>query len=410
MILYELGLKAYNILLKAASPFHAKAKLWYAGREGIFEKMREEILPTDEIAWFHCASLGEFEQGRPLIEAFGQKYQAYKILITFFSPSGYEVRKNYKGAHYIFYLPVDTRQNAETFIRIVRPKVAVFIKYEFWKNYLSELHKFGTKTYVVSAVFRPGQVFFRWYGGPFRNILTCFDRIFVQDRASEKLLASIGIDNVTVAGDTRFDRVGAIAQNALRIEPIERFAEGGRVLVAGSTWPKDDEIILEAIANHPEYKFIIAPHEMDEAKIVELTSKINRKQIRYSKIQDCSPGQIDQAEVFILDTIGILSSVYRYGTCAYIGGGFGKGIHNILEAAAFGLPLMFGPNYKKFREAVELIELRGAESVNGYSDVDRILSLLAGNEQAYKERSAVCKTYVETHTGASKKILDYGLI
>lgn len=409
-MLYETGLRLYALLARLASPFDSKAARWSKGRKGLLEKIERAVGPGNDIAWFHCASLGEFEQGRPLIEAFREKYPDYRILLTFFSPSGYELRKDYPGADYVFYLPIDTRRNVRRFLKAVNPRLAVFIKYEFWKNYLQALKERGTRTYVVSAIFRPEQPFFHWYGRDFRRMLDCFDHIFVQNEASKELLGTLGLTAVTVAGDTRFDRVSRIAQTARQIEPVERFARGSRVVVAGSTWPKDDELLLEAVEKHPQYKFILVPHEIEEGKIEHLLNRITRRAVRYTRLQEYPAQEVETADVLVVDTVGILASLYQYGYCAYIGGGFGVGIHNILEAATFGLPLLFGPNYEKFQEAVDLIRLGGATVVGDADDLHQALDQLLRAPESYAERSAVCRNYVREHIGASERILGHPLL
>ncbi len=325
VFVYNLGILIYQFIVTAVSPFNRKAKLWKKGRK----KWQSRLL----IVWFHCASLGEFEQGRPVIEAFREKYSDIKILLTFFSPSGYEIRKNYPKADYIFYLPLDTRRNAIKFIETVNPIATIFVKYEFWYHYLKQLKKRNIPTYIISAIFREDQVFFKPYGNWYRTFLSNFEHLFVQNEKSQELLASIGISNVTIAGDTRFDRVMTNAQAAKTIPLLEQFVLNSKVLVAGSTWQKDEEIIIEYLKKNPyNLKLIIAPHEINPQNIEKFRAKLSVKSMLYT-----NPDETDLADtqVLIIDTIGILSSVYRYGTIAYIGGGFGVGIHNTLEAAVY---------------------------------------------------------------------------
>lgn len=412
MFLYDIALRIYAAGIRLAAGKNEKARLWTEGRKGLFERIEQTIGKDGKIAWFHCASLGEFEQGRPVIEQFRKRYPAYKILVTFFSPSGYEVRKNYDGADYIFYMPIDTHKNARRFIRLVHPEIAVFVKYEFWPNFLKELKANGIKTYVISAIFRPSQLFFKPYGGFYRKILGCFTRLFVQNEESRRLLGTIGVTNVTVSGDTRFDRVHNIAiQNQLSLPVIEKFAGGSRTFIAGSTWEKDDEIVTALALKHRKMKFIIAPHELGEQKIAMLCNILEKgglKTLRYTRITE--KDQPEEAQALIIDTIGILSSVYRYGYCAYIGGGFGAGIHNILEAATFGLPLAFGPNYRNFNEAVELTAAEGARPIRNFEEADEWLTTLE-NDAALHDRSAeICREYVASHTGACNRILDSNLL
>jgi len=393
------------LAIRLASLFNRKAKLWIQGRKGIFKRLRETIDPNADIAWFHAASLGEFEQGRPVIEAFRQKYPHYKILLTFFSPSGYEYRKNYPGADYIFYLPIDTSRNARRFVEITHPKIAVFIKYEFWSNYLRFLHQNGTRIFSISAIFRRKSGFFsKLYGRRYRRLLDYFEHIFVQNEISRRRLHVVGIDNVTVAGDTRFDRVYDIAMQAKVIPLLESFASDGKpVFIAGSTWPADEELIIELMNQSPKTKFVIAPHEIHEDRIEKLIHSTKRKAIRYTK--QAPDADISSAEILIIDTIGVLSSAYRYGRYAYIGGGFGVGIHNTLEAATFGLPLSFGPNYKKFQEAVDLISMGGATSIITFNELQNWFISLRDDETEYNLASERCREYIEKGRGATDIIL-----
>ncbi|HOP04171.1 MAG TPA: glycosyltransferase N-terminal domain-containing protein [Tenuifilaceae bacterium] len=403
VFLYNLAIRLYYLLVVVASNFNAKAKLWVQGREDWDENLSSMISPNFPTAWFHCASLGEFEQGRPLIEAYRNHYPGHKILLTFFSPSGYEVRKNYKGADYVCYLPLDTKKNATRFISIVRPAVAVFIKYEFWHHYLNQLNRNEIPTYVVSAIFRPSQVFFKWYGVWYRKFLKNFNHIFVQNRQSLVLLQTIGLDNATEAGDTRFDRVYEAAENALGLPLLEEFSKNSTVLVAGSTWPKDEEIIASYLRKNPgKIKLIIAPHEIDLQRINRFISSLNVPTLRFTQ-----PSAIDSAEaqVVVIDTIGVLASAYRYGTIAYIGGGFGAGIHNTLEAATFGMPILFGPNYNKFREAVELIKQNAAFSISNEQAFTTTINTLLSAPDTIEQASMVTKKYVLANVGATNKIL-----
>ena len=402
--LYNLGIGVMQAGIRVMAPFKTKARRWVEGRRDVLRRLDETVGRDNRpVAWFHAASLGEFEQGRPVIEALREQHPEYCILVTFFSPSGYEVRKNYAGADYIFYLPADTPKNARKFIEIVRPRLAFFIKYEFWLNYLAELRKTDCRTFVISAIFRPDAVFFKWYGGQFRRALLSFERLFVQNAESQALLRTIGVEAVTVAGDTRFDRVFQIVSAARELELIRTFAGDSRVMVCGSTWPPDEELLLGLISDFHAVKFIIAPHEIVPARIERLIERSARKAVRYTQLGGSA--DLEGADVLIVDTIGILSSVYRYGTYAYIGGGFGVGIHNILEAATFGLPLAFGPNYRKFQEACDLVALDGAVSVETHEALRDWLKALE-NDAALRERTAhVCADYVATHRGATEIIL-----
>lgn len=407
LFLYNLGIKIYYLLIFVVSLFNKKARLWIRGRKGICDELREKIDPNSDIIWFHCSSLGEFEQGRPVMEKIRESLPGKKILLTFFSPSGYEIRKNYTGADHIFYLPLDTRKNAARFLNIIKPQYAFFIKYEFWFHYLSQLKKSGTKIYLISGIFRSRQVFFKFYGRWFREILRSFTHFFVQDEESGRLLKSIGFNNVTVCGDTRFDRVYAIAGKSRDLPLIRSFVSGKMTLIAGSTWPPDEEIIVRFInENKLPVRFIFAPHEIHERGIRLLQESVKRKIARYSSADESA---IWNAEVLIIDTIGILSAVYQYGNIAYIGGGFGKGIHNTLEAATFGLPVIFGPNFKKFREASDLIKLNGAFSICNYDGFYKILNALLTDKQLFEKAGETARNYVRRNLGATDTITKFVL-
>lgn len=388
--------------IRCAAPFNSKARLWKDGRRRLFDKLK--ALGSHRVAWFHAASLGEFEQGRPVIEAFRKARPEYKILVTFFSPSGYEIRKNYSGADCICYLPTDTPKNVRRFMQIVHPEIAVFIKYEFWHNYLTAMQKAGTRLYLISAIFRKEQIFFKPYGGLFRRALEAFTHLFVQDENSKQLLHEIGIDAVSIAGDTRFDRVFTIASNAKNLPEIERFAQNMPIFIAGSTWPPDEELLLTLIERYPSVKFIIAPHEIHASRIEKLRTAIHRPSLRYTELTPES--DLAHAEVLFIDTIGLLSSVYRYGTWGYIGGGFGAGIHNTLEAATFGLPLAFGPRYEAFKEAKELIAAGGAKSISTADELIQWFDPLFQNPEATQRTGDICRQYVIKHKGATQQIID----
>ena len=374
MWFYNLGLILYAWAVRLAALRHKKARLWIDGRRDLFRRMRETIDPEARIIWIHVASLGEFEQGRPIIENLRRTHPEYKILLTFFSPSGYEIRKDYKGADYLFYLPLDTSRNARRFLDIAHPEIAIFVKYEYWLNLLRELRRRKVRTYIVSAIFRRNSIFFRPYGGWWRQALETFDVLFVQNEESKELLATLGFDNVLVAGDTRFDRVAEITRTAKRIDIIDRFKGDSRLFVAGSTWGPDEELLIRLINDNPEVKFIIAPHEMDEGRIARIIGEVRGGTLRYT--QCTSRTGYGSRQVLILDTVGILASVYSYATWSYIGGGFGVGIHNTLEAATFGLPVAFGPNYEKFKEARDLVTLGAARSVSDYAQLRALRSVL----------------------------------
>ncbi|NOU60831.1 3-deoxy-D-manno-octulosonic acid transferase [Marinifilum caeruleilacunae] len=403
VLFYNLSIRMYVLLVRIAAFFNPKAKQWVDGRKNLFTKLEEAVKGEENIVWFHSASLGEFEQGRPVIESFKEQYPEYKILLTFFSPSGYEVRKNYEGADYIFYLPADFASNAKRFMNIVQPKMAFFIKYEFWHHYLKELKKRNVPTYIFSTIFRPNQLFFKGYGGFYKKMLTAFTHLFVQNQESVDLLKGIGFSNVTLTGDTRFDRVYTIATGSKSLPKVEDFAQGREVLIAGSTWPKDEENITRYInQSKNSYKYIIAAHEVDEDHINNITAKIEKSWVRYTK---ATKEQIDAAEVLVIDCIGVLSSLYRYGSVSYIGGGFGRGIHNTLEAATFGLPVIFGPNYHKFQEAKDLIEIGASKSYENYEELENLLDLFYNNQEDKETAGEKSKNYVDKMRGASAKIL-----
>ncbi|HBL69622.1 3-deoxy-D-manno-octulosonic acid transferase [uncultured Alistipes sp.] len=403
MWLYNLGLTLYVRAIRLVAPRHPKARLWIEGRKDLFRRMREAIAPEDRVIWIHVASLGEFEQGRPIVEQLRRSHPEYKILITFFSPSGYEIRKNYPGADYIFYLPIDTPRNARRFLDAAHPEIAIFVKYEFWLNLLSELRRRKVRTYIVSAIFRRNSVFFRPYGGMWRRALESFDAMFVQNEESKKLLASLGFDNVLVAGDTRFDRVAEIARAAKRVDIVERFKGDNRLFVAGSTWGPDEELLIRLMNDNPGVKFLIAPHEMDEGRIERLIAETRGGALRYTQ---CTPATLyGSKQLLILDTVGLLSSVYGYAAWSYIGGGFGVGIHNTLEAATFGLPVAFGPNYRKFKEARDLVTLGAARSIANYDELNAWFTPLRDNEEFLQKTSRIAKDYTTRHQGATNIIV-----
>ena len=399
MWLYNIFIKLYSRCVSLAGRWYPKARLWSEGRKRLFERMSEAISPDDRIVWVHTASLGEFEQGRPVIEKIRLRYPDYKILLTFYSPSGYEIRKNYQGADYIFYLPVDTAANARRFLDVAHPEVAIFVKYEVWLNLLAELRKRQIKTYIISAIFRSNSVFFRWYGAMWRKALRSFNTIFVQNEESKSLLAGIGVNNVIVAGDSRFDRVAEIARQAKKIELIDRFRGGSHLFVAGSTWGPDEEILIELINENPSVKFIIAPHEMEEERMARIEEEVKGGALRYTR---CTPlTSFGSKQVMILDTMGMLSSVYGYASWSYIGGGFGVGIHNTLEAATFGLPIAFGPNYHKFKEARDLVTLGAAASIIDYKQLARWFAPLRDNEVFLRKVSRLSSEYTLQNQGAT---------
>ena len=395
--LYNIAMGCYRLGVAVAAPWNRKAKLWRDGRKNLLERVRASVDVSSPIIWVHVASLGEFEQGRPIIEKIKAERPEYKILLTFFSPSGYEIRKNYQGADYIFYLPLDTPSNAREFLDIVKPQMAVFVKYEYWLNLLAELRERNIPTYIVSAIFRRDSIFFRSTGAMWREALKSFNTLFVQDENSKNLLAELGHQNVIVAGDTRFDRVAQIAAAAKKIELVEQFKGESRLFVAGSTWGPDEDLILRLANENPTIKFVVAPHEMEQARMAKIEQNSVGGAVRYTKVE----GAISDKQILILDTMGMLSSVYGYADFSYIGGGFGVGIHNTLEAATFGLPIAFGPNYQKFKEARDMIALGGATSVSTYEELEKWFSPLRDDAAHLAAVSQISKDYTAKNQGAT---------
>ncbi len=408
-VLYNIGASAYFLGIKIASAFgHRKAKLMEEGRKDWAPKLQAKVNelnaqdPSRKFIWFHAASLGEFEQGRPLIEALREKYPQYRILQTFFSPSGYEVRKNYKGADIVCYLPYDKLSECKKFLDIAQPALAFFVKYEFWGNILEELSRRQIPTYLISGIFRDHQAFFKSYGSVLRPVLSNFRHMFVQDEESKSLLATIGYDkNVTICGDTRFDRVIAIQQQAKQYAWAEEFSKGNFTLVAGSSWPKDEDILLEHFNNHPEMKLIIAPHEIHEEHIQSIIGKLKRPYMRYTQLDE---SKVKDVDCLIIDAIGFLSSIYRYGIVAYIGGGFGVGIHNTLEAAVYGMPVIFGPNHTAFREALGLLDAKGGFSISNAEEYESIMKTFTSDPKALADAGQRAGEYVKAESGATETI------
>jgi len=401
-LLYNTGIFVFKVLVLLASPFNTKAKLLARGRRGWEKKIADKIKAGDRTIWIHCASLGEFEQGRTIIESVKNEDPGMKVILTFFSPSGYEIRKNYPQADCIIYLPEDTPGNASKFIELVNPVYAVIVKYEFWHNYISALYKKGIPLYLVSGIFRPGQHFFKWYGSFFRHMLEKFDRLFVQDERSLELLKSLGLDNVTLAGDTRFDRVVQIAGTARDIPQLKQFRNGEKLFLAGSSWDQDEVIITQYINKYPDrMKWVFAPHEIHESNIERLEKLIKVKAVRFSKYNESSA----DARVLIIDNIGMLSSAYSYAYIAAIGGGFGKGIHNILEPACWGIPVLFGPRHEKFKEAVDMINEKGAISFDSFTVFSEALDKWLTDEPFYLKSAKSAGDYITKNTGATAKIL-----
>lgn len=406
--MYDLIISIYAGLVRLAQYFNPKARLMIDGHKEIFRILEQNIDPSSKYIWFHAASLGEFEQGRPVIEKIREEYPQYKILLTFFSPSGYEVRKNYPFADIVCYLPFDTRRNVLRFLKVVRPSISVFIKYEFWYNYLTELHRQQIPIYIVSAIFRPSQLFFKWYGGRARKALKYYAKICVQNDSSKKMLGNVGVTNVAVCGDTRFDRVFDISKQGAGLPLIEQFVENRTAgekqltLVAGSSWPGDEDLLIPYFNKNAELKLIVAPHEIHESHLVAIESRLQRPAIRYSQLEGANPGDYD---CVIIDCFGLLSAIYRYGQIAYVGGGFGAGIHNVLEAAVYNIPVIFGPNYQKFREANQLIESGGSYSVDGYESFEALVDKFSDQPQMLADTGFRAGDYVKRNTKAVEKVM-----
>ncbi len=406
LFIYDIVLGLYGLLLRLLAPFVPKAAAWVAGRRGLLARIRASIgADTAPRVWFHCASLGEFEQGRPLIEAYRQAHPGTKVVLTFFSPSGYEVRQSWPGADYIFYLPLDTQTNARAFLDAVQPRLVVFVKYEFWYHFLNEAFARGIPAIVVSAIFRPEQVFFKPWGGFFRKILGRFAHIFTQNEASAKLLRELGLQNVSVAGDTRFDTVVATALSPARALPlVDAFvADGAPVLVVGSSWTEDLPVLRPLLERYGDrLRVLIAPHEVTEANLRQVEALLPGPVQRYSLAEAATVGQ---ARVLLFDNVGLLSQLYRFGEYAYVGGAFGKGLHNTLEAAAFGLPLFFGPTYGKFQEAVELVEMKGAFPVHDGAELEAAFTYLWNTDDARLRLQDTILDYVHDQAGATRTIM-----
>jgi 3-deoxy-D-manno-octulosonic-acid transferase len=401
--IYNTGIYFYYLAIRLASVFNRKARLWINGRRNLLDNIALSLDQESDYVWVHCASLGEFEQGRPVIEKFKKENPGYKIILTFFSASGYENKKNYKGADYVCYMPLDTAANAERFVRYVNPRVAIFVKYEYWYNHLQSLYDKKIPVIFISSIFIKSQHFFRFYGKWFRKKLEKVTYFFVQNKESQDLLYSIGIHNVVVSGDTRFDRVYEISKNPDRYPMVESFIQGSVIFVAGSTWPKDDDVLVPLINKKLKgLKYILVPHEIDHGYIKDLSKRIEGKVVTYSQ-QDAET--FAEADVLIVDSVGMLSSLYQYASIAFIGGGFGKGIHNSLEAAVFGMPVVFGPNYERFAEARELLQLGGAFSIKNKEELELVVSKVFGDYMLLSYISDISKKFVEQKKGATETIM-----
>lgn len=402
--MYNIAIYIYLIGVAIASCFNKKVKKMWAGERQALKVLREKVDPNARYIWFHAASLGEFEQGRPLMEYLRKTHPEYKILLTFFSPSGYEVRKNYEGADIICYLPLDTIRNARRFLRTIKPVMAFFIKYEFWYNYLHILQHRGIPTYSVSSIFRPDQIFFQWYGKGYGRVLKCFTHFFVQNIESKNLLAKLDIHDVEVVGDTRFDRVLQIKEASKQLPIVEKFTENtSKVFIAGSSWLPDEEVFLKYFNLHKDWKLIVAPHVIGEDHLAQIFELLKgRRVVRYT---EATEENVKDAEVLIIDCFGLLSSIYHYGTISYVGGGFGVGIHNVLEAAVWDIPVIFGPNNKRFQEAQGLIMAGGGFEINDYQSFRDLMMRFETDEMFLQTSKKHAGEFVKGRAGATEKIM-----
>ena len=412
LFLYNLVLILASQIVKILALFSPKIKLFVDGRKDVFTTLASKINSEDKSIWFHAASLGEFEQGLPVMEKIKQEFPNHKIIVTFFSPSGYEVKKNNTVADVTVYLPLDTKANAKQFLQLIHPEIVFFIKYEFWPNYLDELRKLKTPTYLISGIFRENQAFFKWYGGFYRNALKTFEYFFVQNESSKNLLHSIGFQNVKISGDTRFDRVISILERDNSLDFIEQFKNNQITIVIGSSWPKDESLLVNFINQTSEnVKFIIAPHNIKAEQISNLKFQITKKSILFSEYKneispDSRNNKWSEYQVFIIDTVGILTKIYSYADIAYVGGGFGNpGVHNILEPATFGIPIVVGPNFSHFAEAKALVNMEGCISITTQNELDDTFNNLITNEDVRHEKGHVCETFVQLNIGATDVIL-----
>ncbi len=401
---YNFGISTYKLAVRLASLKNRKARLMLDGQSQTFDYLREHLDPSGGYIWIHASSLGEFEQGRPLIEMIRNNHPQARIVLSFFSPSGYEVRKNYNQVDAVCYLPFDLPGNVTKFLDLVKPSMAIFVKYEFWGNYLQELHRRGVPTYSISAIFRPSQVFFKPWGGKMRKILSYFTKLYVQNEESRQLLAGIGIDQVEVSGDTRFDRVAHIREQTKQFPTIENFVSNARLtVVMGSSWEPDEDLMIPYFNSHPDIKLIIAPHEFDRERLLAIMSRIKRPAGLFSQALPATSSQLD---CIIIDSFGLLSSLYRYGQIAMIGGGFGAGIHNLNEAAVYGMPVIFGPNYHKFSEAKDLIACGGGFAVSNADDFSTVMDRLLSDDAELRRAGMVAESYIQSHLGATELIYE----
>jgi 3-deoxy-D-manno-octulosonic-acid transferase len=403
--LYNSAILFAQFLLKIIALFSPKIKLFINGRKDVFLILEQKISSEDKTIWFHAASLGEYEQGLPVIEKIKDNYPNHKIVVTFFSPSGYEVRKNNTVADATVYLPLDTPKNAKRFLELVHPDIAFFIKYEFWINYLNQLQKQNIPTYLISGIFREKQLFFKWYGGFYKKALDAFAHFFVQNENSKKLISQLGKTNITISGDTRFDRVVTILEKDNTLDFIDQFKNNKITIVVGSSWPKDEALLTEFInSSEQDVKFIIAPHNIKPDQIKQLQNSITKKTVLFSEKEN---KDLSQFNVFIIDTIGILTKIYSYADIAYVGGGFGNpGVHNLLEPATFGIPIVIGPNYSHFDEAISLVKIGGCISITDFKELEIAFSTLILNTDIRHQKGDICNTFVQKNKGATTRILE----
>jgi len=403
---YNIVVIIVGFVLKIVAIFNKKIHLFVQGRKDVFKKLENCFEFQDMVIWFHCASLGEFEQGRPIMENIKIQHPTSKILVTFFSPSGYEIKKDYAVADLVTYLPLDTKNNAKRFLKLVNPKIAIFVKYEFWPNLLRELKAKEIKTILVSGIFRKEQLFFKGYGNWMKKSLQTFDHFFIQNQSSKELLKQNGFTNTTVSGDTRFDRVNDITKQDNILKFVEEFSDGNTTLVAGSTWPKCEDLLVDYINTkaNTNQKFIIAPHIINAKNVLKLKTNISKESILYS---DIIGKKLSSYQVLIIDTIGLLTKIYSYANIAYVGGGFGVGIHNILEPATFGVPIIIGPNYHKFNEAKELVDLEACNVVSNNSEFNLALDKLFSNSSRRKNKGIIARNYIKDNVGATDIIVNY---
>jgi len=406
---YTLFLSVYHAGIRFIARWNPKARLWADGRNNIFARIEEALAGNQSpVIWMHCSSLGEFEQGRPVLERLKKEYGSHRVFLTFFSPSGYEAKKNYAGADYVFYLPPDSRKNARRFVALVKPQLVLWVKYDYWYYYLAELKHRNIPLLLVSGAFRKSQPFFKWYGRLHRYMLECFKHLFVQTEESAKLLKRVGVSGaVTVAGDTRFDRVLEIAGNFTPVDHIDQFCGNNKVIVAGSTWAEDEEELDHYANEHPDIRFIVAPHDISEARLKE-AEELFKHSVRYSQWHHQPGNNNTKANVLLIDNIGMLSRLYKYGTITYVGGGFGKdGVHNVLEAAVYDKPVIFGPEFEKYVEAVELIERGGAYSIESAVEIEKLMNDMLADPKWLAESGESAGNYVRSKEGATQRVLAY---